>query len=147
MDFGRFGCKNNNSIIWIALIFVVIVFGGGASLLGINGLGVNNPPNTGFNNPTNTGFNPCCNTNNSCNTYSACSGYQNMPNQNAGLNSFSIPFLGPLGGILGGNGLFLLAVIVILFIVGDDDSCDDEPSNVEPNVVDNFYEASVSDIN
>jgi hypothetical protein len=102
MEFGKlkFPKKSNDFLIWALVAVIVLGFGKSSSTLGFNFFNfLDNMPNTGHKN-YDRGKN--------------CA----VPGGKAG--AFPVGSPGVLGGFLGGNGLFLLVIVALLFLCKDD---------------------------
>lgn len=103
MELSRFKLpKNTNSfLIWALVAVIVFGFGKSSSILGLNYGNKDGIKNQGS-------------------SRRRCSGGKDstLPAVKGGL----VPFAGPMkfNGLLGGNGLFILAVVALLFLCKDD---------------------------
>ncbi|OPJ55347.1 hypothetical protein [Clostridium oryzae] len=102
MDLGKYKLPfaSSNVVIWAIVIFIILGFGNNCDALGFNLFGGSKGP--GYGNGKNYG-----------NGYSG----RMVDNRNHGYQS---SLLGGSKGFLGGNGLFLLALVAIIFICKDD---------------------------
>lgn len=98
MDFNKIGGGSNNFIIWILLFVIVFGFGKCGNTLGFNLFRVNQCNDVKYNNRKH-----CKNT---CDVV-----------QPIGINNWGI---GGVGGLFGGNILFIIVIIALLFICKDD---------------------------
>lgn len=109
---------SNNFLIWIVVLFIIIGFGTSSSALGIN-----------F-------FNPQKN-----NQKSSHKHYPDKKAYIAGQNKgglLPIPAPGGSRGLFGGNGIFLIAIIVLLLICKDEkkEECIDDAPVVDYTEID-----------
>lgn len=93
---------NNSSLMWIVVIFLLAFYSNASSFLGLESLfGMNN------------NFNNACNDNCGSKKHykdNACCEPMGPP-----------PIFGPFNNFLGGNGLFIIGILALLFLCGDDE--------------------------
>jgi hypothetical protein len=107
MELGKFKVPSlsNNYLIWIIVAFVVLGFGKSSNTLGFSFFGTPNLNDTHKSSRKHYSDSKSC--------------------EVAPVNTIfpNVPFLGNQrngGGFLGGNGLFLIAIVAILFLCKDD---------------------------
>lgn len=111
---------SNNFLIWGVIIFIILAFGAPSGALGVNFLKVpNENQKNGHKNLHDNKSNP------------------GVPNKSGVL---PIPALGNSTGILGGNGMFIIAVVVLLFLCKDKEEEKEKEEAVDDTPVVDYTE-------